>query len=75
MSWNFSGTGNNKSEAVEAFKKNQAADTYCPFPEAVSAAVDALAAKFGEDQVKSINTYGHINADGSGNVSVSISSS
>jgi len=72
MSWNFSGSGSNKTETLASFKEAQSKDTYCPFPETVSAAVDALAEKFGEDQVTSVNTSGHINPDGSGNVKVSI---
>jgi hypothetical protein len=72
MSWNFSGSGSNKSQTLASFREAQAKDTYCPFPEAVSAAVEALAQKFGEEQVVRINTYGHVNADGSGNVNISI---
>jgi hypothetical protein len=72
MSWSFTGTGTNKTEALEDFKEKQSKDTYCPFPDAVTAALEPLLARFNEDQVRSIETYGHINADGSGNVKVSV---
>lgn len=72
MRWNFSGTGTNKTEVLKSFREAQAKDTHCPFPDVVTAAVEALAAPFPEGAVSSINTYGHINTDGTGNVKVSI---
>ena len=73
MSWNFSGSGNNREEAFTNFvEKGQEAEPHCPFLRTIIDSAATLTKPFPADVVKSIRSYGHINTDGTGSMAVLI---
>lgn len=74
MSWSFSATGNDRDSTLEAFRAKQAEDSHCPIPMVIYDAAQALCGGFRREQVKTISTSGHIDAEtGKGSANVSIS--
>lgn len=77
MSWDFTTTGTGKEAVVSGFVKNvKSGPQSMHIPENCQTALidcaERLADEMSTDTLKSIRTFGHMNADSTGNMSISI---
>lgn len=72
MSWSIQANGPNKADAIEAFEQKLTENEHCPIKDEVMEAVTSLTNGMPDERALSISSSGHLNEDGSGNVSVSV---
>ncbi len=73
MSWSFSATGRNPSDAMTGLRNAVDANQYCPKDGRIEAAAEPLVSKSPVDAGSvTVSTNGHLEADGYGYVNVSV---
>jgi hypothetical protein len=73
MSWNLKASGSNREEAIRALDSMlEIARDNCPIAGQIQTAAGVLMENMPPESVKQIETFGHINADGTGYAMVKI---